>query len=64
MQVLVGHLDRCGLTEVDAGPGGHDGSVGKDAVDREGVGDGVEGADDAAERLEGREGVERRVVRD
>lgn len=55
LQVLVGDLDGSGFAEIDAGAGGHDGGVGEDAVDCEGVGDGVEGADDAAEGFQGGE---------
>ena len=47
--MLVRDFDGCWFTEVDAGAGGHDGDVVEEFVDGDGVGDSVEGDDDAAE---------------
>lgn len=58
----VSHLYGSGLAEVDAGAGRHDRSVGEDAVDGEGVGDGVEGSDDSAKGFQRREGVHRSMI--
>lgn len=58
VEVLVRGFQRCGLAEVDAGAGGHDGAVVEELADSDGVVGGVEGDDDAAEGFQGREGVQ------
>ncbi len=65
VEMLVGDLDGGGFAEVDAGAGGaHDGDVVEEGADCDGIVGGVEGGDDAAERSQGGEGMERGMVGD